>query len=35
TVQQAGGEIGLHPAEGGGTTAVIRLPGAPQPPPVV
>ncbi|MEV2247638.1 HAMP domain-containing sensor histidine kinase [Streptomyces sp. NPDC049970] len=35
TVQQAGGEIDLRPAEGGGTTAVIRLPGAPQPPPAV
>ncbi|MFJ8888010.1 sensor histidine kinase [Streptomyces sp. NPDC102402] len=33
TVQQAGGEIGLSPAEGGGTVASIRLPGAPQPPP--
>ncbi|MDF9871064.1 signal transduction histidine kinase [Streptomyces pratensis] len=33
TVQQAGGEIALTPAEGGGTVAAIRLPGAPQPPP--
>ncbi|MFE7749496.1 sensor histidine kinase [Streptomyces sp. NPDC057428] len=33
TVQQAGGEIALTPADGGGTTATIRLPGAPQPPP--
>ncbi|WP_329541005.1 sensor histidine kinase [Streptomyces sp. NBC_01358] len=33
TVQQAGGEIDLRPATGGGTEAVIRLPGAPQPPP--
>ncbi|MGW6203488.1 sensor histidine kinase [Streptomyces sp. NPDC055089] len=33
TVQQAGGEIDLRPAEGGGTEAMIRLPGAPQPPP--
>ncbi|ROQ67311.1 two-component system sensor histidine kinase MprB [Streptomyces sp. 840.1] len=33
TVQQAGGEIALLPATGGGTEAVIRLPGAPQPPP--
>ncbi|MEU1486218.1 HAMP domain-containing sensor histidine kinase [Streptomyces sp. NPDC005752] len=33
TVQQAGGEIGLTPAEDGGTVASIRLPGAPQPPP--
>jgi two-component system, OmpR family, sensor histidine kinase MprB len=33
TVQQAGGEIALNPADGGGTVASIRLPGAPQPPP--
>lgn len=33
TVQQAGGEIVLAPAAGGGTRAVIRLPGAPTPPP--
>ncbi|MEV0491835.1 HAMP domain-containing sensor histidine kinase [Streptomyces atratus] len=33
TVQQAGGEIVLRPAPGGGTEASIRLPGAPQPPP--
>ncbi|MGW2178143.1 sensor histidine kinase [Streptomyces sp. NPDC001732] len=33
TVQQAGGEITLRPAEGDGTEASIRLPGAPQPPP--
>ncbi|MFF3539081.1 sensor histidine kinase [Streptomyces sp. NPDC002466] len=34
TVQQAGGEITLRPAENGdGTVAAIRLPGAPQPPP--
>ncbi|MFJ8858774.1 sensor histidine kinase [Streptomyces sp. NPDC102451] len=33
TVQQAGGEIALSPADGGGTKATIRLPGAPQPPP--
>ncbi|MCX5411132.1 cell wall metabolism sensor histidine kinase WalK [Streptomyces sp. NBC_00059] len=33
TVQQAGGDIALTPAEGGGTVASIRLPGAPQPPP--
>ncbi|MFJ2897904.1 sensor histidine kinase [Streptomyces sp. NPDC087218] len=33
TVQQAGGEITLRPAEGDGTQASIRLPGAPQPPP--
>ncbi|MEU9356001.1 HAMP domain-containing sensor histidine kinase [Streptomyces griseoloalbus] len=35
TVQQAGGEVTLAPAEGGGTTATIRLPGAPTPPPEV
>ncbi|MFB8119235.1 sensor histidine kinase [Streptomyces sp. NPDC056465] len=35
TVQQAGGDIALTPAEGGGTVAAIRLPGAPQPPPGV
>ncbi|GGP50352.1 sensor histidine kinase [Streptomyces calvus] len=35
TVQQAGGEVRLTPAEGGGTTATIRLPGAPTPPPDV
>jgi two-component system sensor histidine kinase MprB len=33
TVQQAGGEIVLGPASGGGTRAVIRLPGAAIPPP--
>ncbi|PZT75624.1 HAMP domain-containing sensor histidine kinase [Streptomyces sp. AC1-42W] len=33
TVRQAGGEISLHPADGGGTEATISLPGAPQPPP--
>ncbi|MFE6978030.1 sensor histidine kinase [Streptomyces sp. NPDC057682] len=33
TVRQAGGEVTLLPAEGGGTTATLRLPGAPQPPP--
>ncbi|MGW2558494.1 HAMP domain-containing sensor histidine kinase [Streptomyces sp. NPDC001514] len=33
TVQQAGGEVELRPAEGGGTVAVISLPGAPTPPP--
>ncbi|NGO14356.1 HAMP domain-containing histidine kinase [Streptomyces sp. HC44] len=33
TVQQAGGEVSLTPAEGGGTVATIRLPGAPTPPP--
>ncbi|WP_175408690.1 HAMP domain-containing sensor histidine kinase [Streptomyces sp. TRM64462] len=36
TVRQAGGEVALRPlpaAEGGGTRAEIRLPGAPTPPP--
>ncbi|MFF6999484.1 ATP-binding protein [Streptomyces sp. NPDC008313] len=33
TVQQAGGEVALAPAEGGGTAATIRLPGASTPPP--
>ncbi|NWF27723.1 HAMP domain-containing histidine kinase [Streptomyces sp. PKU-EA00015] len=33
TVQQAGGEVALAAAEGGGTRAVIRLPGAATPPP--
>ncbi|MEU6666641.1 HAMP domain-containing sensor histidine kinase [Streptomyces sp. NPDC046727] len=33
TVQQAGGEVTLAPAEGGGTVATVRLPGAPTPPP--
>ncbi|WP_336320672.1 HAMP domain-containing sensor histidine kinase [Streptomyces lavendofoliae] len=33
TVRQAGGEVELTAAEGGGTRAVIRLPGAPAPPP--
>ncbi|MFI5798426.1 ATP-binding protein [Streptomyces sp. NPDC051677] len=35
TVQQAGGEITLARAEGGGTVATVRLPGAPTPPPEV
>ncbi|MFE1029323.1 sensor histidine kinase [Streptomyces sp. NPDC058818] len=35
TVQQAGGEVDLSPAEGGGTAATVRLPGAPTPPPEV
>ncbi len=35
TVQQAGGEVTLAPAEGGGTVATVRLPGAPTPPPEV
>ncbi|MEU6507645.1 HAMP domain-containing sensor histidine kinase [Streptomyces sp. NPDC046942] len=33
TVKQAGGEVALTPAEGGGTVATVRLPGAPTPPP--
>jgi two-component system sensor histidine kinase MprB len=33
TVQQAGGQIVLGPAPGGGTRAAIRLPGAATPPP--
>ncbi|KPI10157.1 integral membrane sensor signal transduction histidine kinase [Actinobacteria bacterium OK074] len=33
TVQQAGGEVSLKPARGGGTVATIRLPGAPTAPP--
>ncbi|MFI1359094.1 ATP-binding protein [Streptomyces sp. NPDC020898] len=33
TVQQAGGEVTLARAAGGGTVATIRLPGAPVPPP--
>ncbi|MBL1081748.1 HAMP domain-containing histidine kinase [Streptomyces actinomycinicus] len=33
TVQQAGGEVTLAPAEGGGTVVTVRLPGAPTPPP--
>ncbi|MFD7710418.1 sensor histidine kinase [Streptomyces sp. NPDC059785] len=33
TVQQAGGDVSLAPAEGGGTLAVIRLPGTGTPPP--
>ncbi|TQK45495.1 two-component system sensor histidine kinase MprB [Streptomyces sp. SLBN-118] len=33
TVQQSGGEVSLGPATGGGTRAVIRLPGAATPPP--
>ncbi|MFI8189542.1 sensor histidine kinase [Streptomyces sp. NPDC085946] len=35
TVQQAGGTVSLGAAEGGGTIATIRLPGAPTPPPDV
>ncbi|PRH77444.1 two-component sensor histidine kinase [Streptomyces solincola] len=33
TVQQSGGAVRLSPASGGGTRAVITLPGAPVPPP--
>ncbi|MFF4910495.1 sensor histidine kinase [Streptomyces sp. NPDC001260] len=33
TVQQAGGEVTLERAQGGGTVATVRLPGAPTPPP--
>ncbi|MFE0524383.1 sensor histidine kinase [Streptomyces sp. NPDC058954] len=33
TVQQAGGEVTLERAKGGGTVATVRLPGAPTPPP--
>ncbi|MFI2027223.1 sensor histidine kinase [Streptomyces buecherae] len=33
TVQRAGGEVSLRPADGGGTVAFVRLPGAPHPPP--
>ncbi|MDH6518123.1 two-component system sensor histidine kinase MprB [Streptomyces sp. SAI-135] len=33
TVRQSGGEVTLGPAEGGGTVATVRLPGAPTPPP--
>ncbi|MEU5701222.1 HAMP domain-containing sensor histidine kinase [Streptomyces aurantiacus] len=33
TVQESGGDVALGPAEGGGTVATIRLPGAPTPPP--
>ncbi|GHD99954.1 sensor histidine kinase [Streptomyces alanosinicus] len=33
TVQQAGGQVTLAPADGGGTVATVRLPGAPTPPP--
>ncbi|WP_327176577.1 HAMP domain-containing histidine kinase [Streptomyces sp. NBC_01335] len=36
SVQQSGGEVALRPAEdGNGTEAVIRLPGAPTPPPEI
>ncbi|MGY6020643.1 HAMP domain-containing sensor histidine kinase [Streptomyces spinosirectus] len=33
TIQQAGGEVALERAEGGGTAVTVRLPGAPMPPP--
>lgn len=33
TVRQAGGEVSLGPAEGGGAVASVRLPGAPVAPP--
>ncbi|MCD7445424.1 HAMP domain-containing histidine kinase [Streptomyces lincolnensis] len=33
TIRQAGGEVTLTRAEGGGTVATVRLPGAPTPPP--
>lgn len=33
TVQQAGGDVTLARATGGGTVATVRLPGAPTPPP--
>ncbi|GGT22915.1 hypothetical protein GCM10010207_22810 [Streptomyces atratus] len=33
TVHHAGGTIALTPAQGGGTVATLRLPGAPTPPP--
>ncbi|GGV27124.1 two-component sensor histidine kinase [Streptomyces filipinensis] len=33
TVERAGGQVALARAEGGGTTAVLTLPGAPTPPP--
>ncbi|NUP19163.1 MAG: sensor histidine kinase, partial [Streptomyces sp.] len=33
TVEQSGGQVTLARAEGGGTVATVRLPGAPTPPP--
>ncbi|MFF4506481.1 ATP-binding protein [Streptomyces sp. NPDC001401] len=33
TVEQAGGDVTLTRADGGGTVATVRLPGAPMPPP--
>nr|WP_202539344.1 HAMP domain-containing sensor histidine kinase [Streptomyces sp. SID8379] len=35
TVESYGGEVALAPAEGGGTVATMRLPGAPTPPPEI
>ncbi|MEU1251698.1 HAMP domain-containing sensor histidine kinase [Streptomyces chartreusis] len=35
TVEQAGGQVTLSHADGGGTVATVRLPGAPTPPPEV
>ncbi|KNB51428.1 sensor histidine kinase [Streptomyces caatingaensis] len=35
TARRAGGEVALRPAEGGGTVAVLRLPGAPVEPPAL
>ncbi|MFF3739943.1 ATP-binding protein [Streptomyces sp. NPDC002566] len=35
TVREAGGQVTLARAEGGGTVATVRLPGAPVPPPEV
>ncbi|MFB4194737.1 HAMP domain-containing sensor histidine kinase [Streptomyces carpaticus] len=35
TVRESGGDVSLRPAPGGGTEAVLRLPGAPTPPPSV
>ncbi|WP_372408827.1 sensor histidine kinase [Streptomyces luteireticuli] len=35
TAHRAGGEVALRPAEGGGTVAVLRLPGAPVGPPAL
>ncbi|GAA3543029.1 HAMP domain-containing sensor histidine kinase [Streptomyces osmaniensis] len=35
TIEQAGGQVTLSRADGGGTVATVRLPGAPTPPPEV
>ncbi|QKZ20510.1 HAMP domain-containing sensor histidine kinase [Streptomyces chartreusis] len=35
TIEQAGGQVTLSHADGGGTVATVRLPGAPTPPPEV